>query len=262
MTIVNKDNRITKKNKKRPLFSIIIPCYNADFTVENTLLSVSQQTLKDFEVIVINDGSEDLSLQLINNYASKDPRFKLLNLTQNKGLSHARNLGLNYSSGKYICFLDADDWWPNDKLEVFKKYFNKGYDFLYSDYISVNQKTKKETYIKVKHEIKYEDLLMFNPIPLSTAAFDADKFGMIKFKSNELSEDWIYWLDLFKKKIHPFGINKNLMFYSVSSNALSSNKFKMLSRAWIIYRHYHGVSFLRSCSYLLVYIINGLKKRL
>ena len=262
MTIVNEDNRINKKNKKRALFSIIVPCYNAASTVERTLLSVSQQTFKDFEAIIINYGSEDLSIKIINKVISKDSRFKLINLAQNHGLSHARNLGLDYSSGKFICFLDSDDWWPSNKLEVFKKYFNKGYDFLYSDYIRVNEKTKKEIYIKVKHEIKYEDLLMFNPIPLSTAAFDADKFGMIKFKSNELSEDWIYWLDLFKKKIHPFGINKNLMFYSVSPDALSSNKFKMLSRTWQIYRDYHGVSFLRSCFYLVIYIMNGLKKRL
>jgi teichuronic acid biosynthesis glycosyltransferase TuaG len=262
MTTVNQDNQINKKNKKRALFSIIIPCYNAAKSIEQTLQALSQQSLKDFEAIVINDGSIDQSLQLINNFISKDPRFKLLNLTQNQGLSHARNLGLDFSRGKYICFLDSDDWWPSDKLEVFESYFNKGYDFLYSDYTRVHETSKKESYIKVKKEIKYEDLLMFNPIPLSTAAFDAEKLEMIKFRDIKLSEDWIYWLDLFKNKIRPFGINKNLMFYTVSQNALSSNKLKMISRAWFIYRHYHGVSFLRSCSYLLVYIINGLKKRL
>ena len=185
MTIFDEDNRINKKNKKRALFSIIVPCYNAASTVERTLLSVSQQTFKDFEAIIINDGSEDLSLQLINKFISKDPRFKLLNLTQNQGLSNARNRGLDYSSGKFICFLDSDDWWPSNKLEVFKTYFNKGYDFLFSDYTRVYENTKKEAYVKVKKEIKYEDLLMFNPIPLSTGAVDSEKFGMIKFKDNE-----------------------------------------------------------------------------
>ena len=262
MTIVNEDNKINKKNKKKALFSIIVPCYNAASTVERTLLSVSQQTFKDFEAIIINDGSEDLSIKIINKFISKDSRFKLINLAQNQGLSRARNLGLDYSSGKFICFLDSDDWWPSDKLEVFKKYFNKGYDFLYSDYIRVNEKTKKETYIKVKHEIKYEDLLMFNPIPLSSVAFASDKFGMIKFRDIKLSEDWIFWLDLFKKKIRPFGINKNLMFYNLVRNSLSSNKLKMISRAWYIYRHYHGVSFLRASSYLVGYILNAIKKRL
>jgi len=262
MTIVKEDNQINKKNKKRTLFSIIVPCYNAASSIERTLLAVSQQTFKDFEVIVINDGSEDLSLQLINNFISKDPRIKLLNLTQNQGLSHARNLGLDYSSGKYICFLDSDDWWPSNKLEVFKKHFNKGYDFLFSDYTRVYENTKKEVYVKVKKEIKYEDLLMFNPIPLSTVAFNSEKLGMIKFRDIELSEDWIFWLDLFKNQIRPFGINKNLMFYNVESNSLSSNKLKMISRAWYIYRHYHGVSFLRASFYLVCYIFNGIKKRL
>ena len=262
MTIVNEDNQINKKNKKRTLFSIIVPCYNAASSIERTLLAVSQQTFKDFEVIVINDGSEDLSLQLINNFISKDPRIKLLNLTQNQGLSNARNLGLDYSSGKYICFLDSDDWWPSNKLEVFKKHFNKGYDFLFSDYTRVYENTKKEVYVKVKKEIKYEDLLMFNPIPLSSVSFDSEKFGMIKFREIKLSEDWIYWLDLFKNKIRPLGINKNLMFYNVEPNSLSSNKLKMLSRAWYIYRHYQGVSFLRASFYLVGYILNAIKKRL
>jgi len=262
MTIVNEDNRINKKNKKRALFSIIVPCYNAASTVERTLLSVSQQTFKDFEAIIINDCSEDLSLQLINKFISKDPRFKLLNLTQNQGLSNARNRGLDYSSGKFICFLDSDDWWPSNKLEVFKTYFDKGYDFLYSDYTRVNEGSKKETYVKVKKEIKYEDLLMFNPIPLSTVAFDSEKLGILKFRDIKLSEDWICWLDLFNNKIRSFGINKNLMFYSVSPDALSSNKLKMLSRAWYIYRDYQGVSFLRASFYLVGYILNAIKKRL
>ena len=262
MTIVNEDNQISKKNKKRTLFSIIIPCYNAASTVERTLLGLVQQTYENFEAIIINDGSEDLSLQIINKFSFKDPRFKLINLTQNQGLSNARNIGLDYSTGKYICFLDSDDWWPSDKLEVFKTYFDKGYDFLFSDYTRVYENTKKEVYVKVKKEIKYEDLLMFNPIPLSTVAFDSEKLGMIKFRDIELSEDWIYWLDLFKNKIRPFGINKSLMFYNVDPNSLSSNKLKMISRAWYIYRHYQGVSFLRASFYLVGYIFNGIKKRL
>ena len=262
MTIVNEDNQINKKNKKRNLFSIIIPCYNADSTVERTLLGLVQQTYENFEAIIINDGSEDLSLQIIKKFTFKDPRFKLINLTQNQGLSNARNVGLDYSTGKYICFLDSDDWWPSDKLEVFKTYFNKGYDFLYSDYTRVFEPSGNETLIKVKRKITYEDLLVYNPIPLSTASFNSEKLGILKFKDVHLSEDWIYWLELFKKKIRPFGVNKNLMFYSVTSNNLSSNKLKMVFRAWYVYRYCQGVSFLRASFNLVCYIFNGIKKRL
>ena len=151
--------KIKANKNEKPTFSIIISCYNSASTVERTLLGLVQQTYENFEAIIINDGSEDLGLKIIKKFTSNDPRFKLINLTQNQGLSTARNIGLDYSSGKYICFLDSDDWWPSDKLEVFKKHFNKGYDFLFSDYIRVYENTKKETYIKVKKEIKYEDLL-------------------------------------------------------------------------------------------------------
>ena len=250
------------KTKKNPTFSVIIPCYNAASTIQRTLFALTQQTFDDFEAIIINDGSEDLGPQIVKKFTSDDPRFKLINFTQNQGLSNARNIGLDYSSGKYICFLDSDDWWPSNKLEVFKKHFNKGYDFLFSDYTRVYENTKKEIYVKVKKEIKYEDLLMFNPIPLSTAALNSEKLGMIKFKDIKLSEDWVFWLDLFKNKIRPLGINKNLMFYNVNSNSLSSNKLKMISRAWYIYRDYQGVSFLRASFYLLGYILNAIKKRL
>ena len=250
------------KTKKNPTFSVIIPCYNAASTIQRTLFALTQQTFDDFEAIIINDGSEDLGPQIVKKFTFDDPRFKLINITQNQGLSNARNIGLDYSSGKYICFLDSDDWWPSNKLEVFKKHFNKGYDFLFSDYTRVYENTKKEIYVKVKKEIKYEDLLMFNPIPLSSVSFDSEKLGMIKFRDIKLSEDWIFWLDLFKNKIRPFGINKNLMFYNVNPNSLSSNKLKMISRAWYIYRHYQGVSFLRASFYLLGYILNAIKKRL
>ena len=262
MTIVSEDNQINKKSKKRPFFSIIVPCYNAASSIERTLLGLVQQSYENFEAIIVNDGSNDLSIKLINKTISNDSRFKLINLSKNQGLSNARNIGLDYSRGKYICFLDSDDWWPFDKLEVFKTYFNKGYDFLYSDYTRVHQSSNKESLVKVKREIKYEDLLISNPIPLSTVAIKSEKLRIIKFSDIKLSEDWIFWLDLFKNKLLSFGINKNLMFYSVSSNTLSSNKFFMLHRAWTIYRNYHGLGKIRSGIYLIRFIINGVKKRL
>jgi len=102
------------KTKKNPTFSVIIPCYNAASTIQRTLFALTQQTFDDFEAIIINDGSEDLGPQIVKKFTSNDPRFKLINITQNQGLSNARNIGLDYSSGKYICFLDSDDWWPSN----------------------------------------------------------------------------------------------------------------------------------------------------
>ncbi|MDA7834706.1 glycosyltransferase [Methylophilaceae bacterium] len=243
-------------------FSIIIPCFNGAKTIRRTLLSVRKQTYEKYEVIIINDGSNDHSLKIIKEIASKDSRLKILNFKKNKGLSHARNNGLAFATGRYICFLDADDWWPSKKLEIFLRFFNKGYDLLYSDYTRINEVSGKLKRINTIKHLEYKHLLSQNPIPLSSSAFDRKSLGIIRFKMNILSEDWVFWLDLFKKNPKPLGINKNLMFYSVTQNAMSSNKFKMAIAAWFIFREYHGHGYLFSSFLIIKYTIKALKKRL
>lgn len=97
--------------------SIIVPVYNAQKYLPNCLDSILDQTQKDFEVICIDDGSEDESLQVIKAYQDKDSRINVIH-QDNKGPAAARNLGIEVSSGEFICFLDADDYFPsNDVLE-------------------------------------------------------------------------------------------------------------------------------------------------
>ncbi|MDA7842766.1 glycosyltransferase [Methylophilaceae bacterium] len=250
-----------KKNTKK-IFSIIIPCYNGANTIRRAISSILEQSYNNFEVIIINDASTDDCLEIIKKLVSNDSRFKILNLKKNLGLSGARNSGLQSVRGKYVCFLDADDWWPSKKLEEYLKLFNEGYDLLYSNYTRVNAQTGKKKYIKVIRHIEYKDLLAYNPIPVSSAAFNSETIGIYKFKDILLAEDWVYWLDIFKMKPKSLGINKNYMFYSVSSGTLSSNKLKMACRAWSLFRSYHNFSFLRSIFLLVKYLIAGVRKRI
>jgi glycosyltransferase involved in cell wall biosynthesis len=108
---------------KKPLISIIIPCYNASKYIENTLQSVVSQTYLDWECIVINDGSKDNSLQLISNFINGNNKFKLINQT-NKGLSVTRNLGIELAQGDYIYFLDADDKITSNCLHELTKHID------------------------------------------------------------------------------------------------------------------------------------------
>lgn len=98
----------------QPFFSIIIPLYNKENAIEKTLKSVFDQSLADYEVIVINDGSTDKSEQKVNTFF--DERLRLFS-TENKGVSQARNLGIDKSKGKIVAFLDADDYWFPTHLE-------------------------------------------------------------------------------------------------------------------------------------------------
>ena len=104
-------------------FSVIIPLYNKESYLSQTLNSVKGQTYKDFEVIIVDDGSLDRSLSIANSYKT-DSRFKVYHL-QNGGVSKARNYGISVCKGDYICFLDADDVWNKNYLSEAAYLLNK-----------------------------------------------------------------------------------------------------------------------------------------
>ena len=123
-----------------PLISVIIPLYNAETTIAATIQSVLQQTFADFELIVVNDGSTDQSLPMVQAIlqATNDKRLKILD-TANAGASAARNRGIAQARGEYLAFLDADDLWHPDKLqdqlEILQTHPEIGLVYSWTDYI-------------------------------------------------------------------------------------------------------------------------------
>jgi len=105
---------------KTPLVSIIIPCFNCSKTIKRCLNSVVNQTYKNIEIIVVNDGSRDDTLSILKKYQSRDPRIVLINKT-NTGVSASRNIGINEAMGEYITFVDSDDYLD---LKTIQKYIN------------------------------------------------------------------------------------------------------------------------------------------
>ena len=111
-----------QKTDMPPLFSVVIPSYNRKSFLKKSIDSVLNQTFKDFELLVVDDGSTDSSILLVSEYIGKGLNYIR---TQNYGVSHARNTGINYSRGRYIAFLDSDDTWEKDKLEHVFQYIKK-----------------------------------------------------------------------------------------------------------------------------------------
>ncbi len=105
-------------------FSIIVPVYNVEKYIEKCLNSIYSQSYENFEVIIVNDGSPDNSVDIINKYVQKDSRFKLYN-KKNGGLSDARNFGVKKAKGDYIIFVDSDDYINNKTLEMINNEINK-----------------------------------------------------------------------------------------------------------------------------------------
>ena len=100
------------------LFSIIIPVYNGERTLHRCLSSIAKQTLRDYQVLVVNDGSTDGTLTAAEEFARQDSRISVLS-KDNSGAGAARNMGLKHAQGEYVLFLDADDYWvQEDLLEI------------------------------------------------------------------------------------------------------------------------------------------------
>ena len=129
--------------------SIIIPIYNSDKTIDRCLKSIINQTYRNIEVICINDGSFDNSYKILQNYLKTDSRIKVINQT-NKGVSSARNNGIKNSTGKYIMFVDADDYLKDNMIELLVKSIKKDS----SDLLICNYDVKCKNYIKEHKRIK------------------------------------------------------------------------------------------------------------
>ncbi len=133
-----------------PKISIIIPMYNSETFLKKCLDSVIVQTMKSFEIIIIDDKSTDRSLKIANEYTDKFNYIKIVNLQKNNGVSFARNIGLEHARGEYIFFLDSDDFIESNFLEVMYKNIKKcNADIACCKYYYIKEKGKKNSNKKI-----------------------------------------------------------------------------------------------------------------
>jgi len=185
-----------------PKVSVIIPTYNRSKLLKQTIDSVLNQTLGDFEILVIDDGSTDNTEQVAK--AFDDSRIKYF-YKQNGGVSSARNWGLRKAKGRYICFLDSDDLWPKDFLQVMLEKLNQnpGYGAAYcARTVLLPDGTKKDSYQKEYCKSGYltQDLFKKTFMQTSSICFRREKWGGFFFdESLNNAEDSDAWLRLSTK---------------------------------------------------------------
>ncbi|WP_010276883.1 glycosyltransferase family 2 protein [Paenibacillus senegalensis] len=228
-----KENKKEEQAKDKNLISIIMPVYNRQNTIIDAIKSVLSQTYSKFELIIINDASNDRTLEMINSI--DDPRIKYINLTRNVGAAVARNIGIQQSEGRWIAFQDSDDIWFEDKLlrqmSVIKK---NGYvpSITYTsftrdkqgktEYIPGNEKIKREGYIQ-------NELLTGNFIALPTAIVARECFETEGNFAEDMPrfQDWELWIRLSAR--YPFyWIDEPLVHVNYTENSISSDPSKLL----------------------------------
>ena len=250
-----------EKEIEKEKVSIIVPMYNAEKFIGKTIESVLAQTYQNWEMLIMNDVSTDNSLAIVSVYAKKDERIKIVNTEKNVGVVKGRNFLIDLASGKYIAFLDADDYWHNEKLEKQIKFMKeKNASISCTEYMRVRENGEKINDVIIKEEISYNDMLKNNYLGCLTVIYDAKKIGKRYFKELEKNEDYVLWLEIVKDVNTIYGLKENLAYYRVLDNSRSSNKVKTAKVRWEIYRKIEKLSLLKSLYYFLHYAIRAVLK--
>lgn len=237
-----------------------MPNFNTAQFVEEAIQSVLNQSYKNFELIIVDDGSIDNSVKIISNF--DDERIVFLPLTSNQGPQFVRNLALSKAKGRYIAFLDSDDMWEKDKLQQQIKYMEDNNILLsYTPYFVINENGHKSGVFYPRKMLDYHQLLLSCDIGNSTAIYDSKTLG--KIQSGSMRHDYELWLKILKQGYLAQCIGDTpLASIRIRKGSDTSNKLKSAILQWKVYREIEKLSFFQSLFYQCNYIFYGFSKRL
>ena len=249
-------------NVEKPLVSIVMPVYNAEHLVADAIRSVQAQTMGDWELFVIDDCSQDRTLEIAAEISKDDHRIHIEQNEKNACVAQSRNKGLSMCRGKYIAFLDSDDIWHPNKLETQISCLEKNNaDLVYTSYAIVDQEGKQRCrdYI-VPETVSYEQLLKENVIGCSTVLLRHACVEENRFDVTIFHEDYALWLKLLRSGCRAVGVPEVLVDYYYHTDSKAGNKWTAAKYRWNIYRRYLKLSLWESVRYFCQYAVSGLRK--
>lgn len=227
------------------LVSIIIPCFNSEKFIVETIQSVQNQSYKNWEIIAVDDCSSDATVTIILEMIEKDDRIQLFQFEKNSGTGVARNKGLSIAKGRYISFLDADDLWKPEKLQKQIDFLTENnVPFTFSFYDCIDEEGKPlNKRVEAPLNLSYRQLFFCNYIGNLTGIYDVDYFGKIPISAIRKRQDWMLWLTVLKKIKTAQAVRESLAYYRIRENSLSISKFELIKYNFAVYRRFHGFSF-------------------
>lgn len=226
------------------------------------------QTVSDWEMIIIDDGSKDDSLEIIKSIAPFEDRIKVV-VQKNAGSAAARNKGIELAQGRYICFLDSDDLWQADYLETMHTYINECKVENAAVFFSGYRRKESECIAQIlpsyfcSGKKTFNDLLFHCPIFPSAAIVDTAKLKEKIFFRTELKslrDDYVFWLDITKQGLVCIGYKDILVDYRMRDDSVTSSKLKMIKPQWNVYRNVLKFDFFKSLFYMSSWALNGIRK--
>ncbi len=245
------------------LVSIVVPVYNAGKYIEKTIRMVQEQTFTNWELILVDDCSQDDGAKKIEPFLSD--KIRLIQKEKNEGAAAARNTGLDHMRGRYLAFLDADDVWRKEKLEKELDFMRKkDCAFCFTAYEFGDEEANGTgKVVNVPETLTFKQALPRTVIFTTTVLFDTEKIDKKLLKMPQVpSEDTATWWQILRAGYTAYGLNENLAVYRRPAKSLSSNKFVALKRIWFLYRRQAGLSVVKSAYYFVVWAFLAVKRRI
>lgn len=230
------------------LVSVITPTYNCGKFIGATIASVQNQDYNNWEMIIVDDCSQDETKNIVTEIAAKDDRIKYFCLEKNSGAAVARTKAMQLANGEYMAFLDSDDLWVPNKLTsqlAFMK--DNGYAFTCTAYEQIDENGELlGKVIKTISKTDYNRLLLDCPVGNSTVVYSVKQMGKFEVPNIRKRNDDALWLEMLKKEQYIYGMQDVLMQYRIRSGSISNNKLKVIKYHWILYREIEHLGVLRS----------------
>uniref|UniRef100_UPI0040578B36 glycosyltransferase family 2 protein n=1 Tax=Acetatifactor sp. TaxID=1872090 RepID=UPI0040578B36 len=252
---------------KEELVSIIVPVYNVKKYIAETMDCVRNQTYEVWELLLVEDGSTDGTVEIIETYMEEtgEKRIRLIKQPENGGAARARNKGLAEAQGRYIAYLDADDLWVPEKLErelAFMKKKQAAFAFTGYEFADENGKGNGKV-VKVPETLSYKEALKNTTIFTTTVMFDTERIPKEMLEMPVMkSEDTALWWKVLRNGYIAYGLDENLVKYRRVGKSLSSNKLEALRRIWNLYRKAEGMSVISSAYHFCFWAVRAVKRRI
>lgn len=244
------------------LVSVIMPIYNAEKYLQETLASIFAQEYTDIEIILVDDCSTDRSAQIIAELQKEHSEIIYFRQEKNMGAGAARNKALELARGQYVAFLDSDDVWLPGKI-------NRQIELMHASkspfsYTAIEMMDEAGITIKGKRNIKqtcdYQYLLHNTIIATSSVVIDRSVLGDFRMPLRRGGQDYATWLMLLRDGVVAYGINEVFVRYRVATGSLSSNKFKSIKQVWEIQTQDEKINKVSAAFHVMCFGINALKK--
>ena len=245
------------KKKEKTKIDIILPNYNSSQFILDTIKSISNQTYKNWKLIIVDDFSDKKTRSLLKKI-SRNKNIKVYFMKKNRGAGFCRNFAIKKSNASYLAFIDSDDIWKKDKLKNQIKFIQKNnLLFSYTNYETFGLKKRK---VKNPSKINYLSFLRNTSIATSTMMVKRSLIGKTKFTDTKICEDYYFKCKLLKRTDYAFCLKKILTKYRIREKSLQSNNLRNFYWIWKINKDYNNLNFVENFLSLFFITINSLKK--